>query len=136
MKRLDVVCQMLPNRAEFFYLPRLHRGDIHRLIMVINFRRCFDVEDNHHTSATLSLRRRQFIERCHEARNARYHDLIPEVSVKRTREELTKHAVQTLPLNRRLNVESGWSKVEEVRKKFEGAAASSSYSRSFESPPR
>jgi hypothetical protein len=23
MKRLDVVCQMLPNPAEFFYLPRL-----------------------------------------------------------------------------------------------------------------
>ncbi|KAL0861479.1 hypothetical protein ABMA27_009010 [Loxostege sticticalis] len=100
--------------------------------------RCFDDEDSRQASATLSLRRRQFIERCHEARNTRHGDLIPEVSVKKTREELTKHAAQTLPLNRRLNVESGWSKVEEVRKKFEGAAAasSSSFSRSFESPPR
>ncbi|VVC93443.1 unnamed protein product [Leptidea sinapis] len=63
-------------------------------------------------------------------------DLLAEVSVKRTREELAKHACQTIPLTRRLNVESGWSKVEEVRKKFEGAVTASSYSRSFESPPR
>lgn len=56
--------------------------------------------------------------------------------MKRTREELAKHAAQTAPLNRRLNIESGWSKVEEVRKKFEGVAANASYSRSFESPPR
>ncbi|RVE51802.1 hypothetical protein evm_003605 [Chilo suppressalis] len=96
--------------------------------------RCLD-DDNQH-AATLSLRRRQFIERCHEARGVRHSDLIPEVSVKRTREELAKHAAQTLPLNRRLNVESSWSKVEEVRKKFEGAAAAASFSRSFESPPR
>ncbi|XP_059055886.1 uncharacterized protein LOC131849784 [Achroia grisella] len=98
--------------------------------------RCLDEDDCRQTSATLSLRRQQFIERCHEARGVRHRDVIPEVSVKKTREELAKHASQTLPLNRRLNVESGWSKVEEVRKKFEGAAASASFSRSFESPPR
>ncbi|XP_047540173.1 uncharacterized protein LOC125073400 isoform X2 [Vanessa atalanta] len=96
--------------------------------------RCFDNDNDH--SATLSIRRRQFVERCHEARTGRSRDLIPEVSVKRTREELAKHAAQTQQLTRRLNVESGWSKVEEVRKKFEGAATSASYSRSFESPPR
>ncbi|XP_046973486.1 uncharacterized protein LOC124540099 isoform X3 [Vanessa cardui] len=96
--------------------------------------RCYDNDDDH--SATLSIRRRQFVERCHEARTGRSRDLIPEVSVKRTREELAKHAAQTQQLTRRLNVESGWSKVEEVRKKFEGAATSASYSRSFESPPR
>ncbi|XP_050356319.1 uncharacterized protein LOC126777348 isoform X3 [Nymphalis io] len=96
--------------------------------------RCFNNDDDH--SATLSIRRRQFVERCHEARTGRGRDLIPEVSVKRTREELAKHAAQTQQLTRRLNVESGWSKVEEVRKKFEGAATSASYSRSFESPPR
>ncbi|CAH2097624.1 unnamed protein product [Euphydryas editha] len=96
--------------------------------------RCFEDDDDQ--SATLSVRRRQFIERCHEARTGRNRDLIPEVSVKRTREELAKHAAQTQQLTRRLNVESGWSKVEEVRKKFEGAATSTSYSRSFESPPR
>ncbi|XP_075985186.1 uncharacterized protein LOC142982536 [Anticarsia gemmatalis] len=98
--------------------------------------RCLDDDEDCHQSATFSLRRQQFIERCHEARGLRPRDTIPEVSVKRTREELAKHAAQTLPLNRRLNVEAGWSKVEEVRKKFEGAAASSSFSRSFESPPR
>ncbi|XP_030024145.2 uncharacterized protein LOC115443020 isoform X2 [Manduca sexta] len=99
------------------------------------YSRCLDEEDNH---TTLQLRRQQFIERCHESRGVR-RDAIPEVipvSVKRTREELAKHASQTVPLTRRLNVESGWSKVEEVRKKFEGAATSASYSRSFESPPR
>ncbi|XP_060807268.1 serine/arginine repetitive matrix protein 1 [Amyelois transitella] len=96
--------------------------------------RCLDDDDSH--AATLSLRRQQFIERCHESRGVRYRDSIPEVSVKRTREELTKHASQTLPLNRRLAVESGWSKVEEVRKKFEGGADATSFSRSFESPPR
>lgn len=96
--------------------------------------RCFDDEDFHH-AATLSLRRRQFIERCHEV-NSRRPDLIPDVSVRRTRDELAKHAAQTLPLTRRLNVESGWSKVEEVRKKFEDASAAASFSRSFESPPR
>ncbi|XP_050671579.1 uncharacterized protein LOC126969976 isoform X2 [Leptidea sinapis] len=95
--------------------------------------RCLDDED---ISATLSLRRRQFIERCNENRPSRHRDLLAEVSVKRTREELAKHACQTIPLTRRLNVESGWSKVEEVRKKFEGAVTASSYSRSFESPPR
>ncbi|XP_013149319.1 PREDICTED: uncharacterized protein LOC106111722 [Papilio polytes] len=93
--------------------------------------RCLDEEDN---SATLSLRRRQFIERCQESRGGRHRDYIPEVSVKRTREELTKHAAAA-PLTRRLNVDSSWSKVEEVRKKFEGAT-DTSYSRSFESPPR
>ncbi|XP_031767919.1 serine/arginine repetitive matrix protein 1 isoform X2 [Galleria mellonella] len=98
--------------------------------------RCLDEEDCRQTSATLSLRRQQFIERCHEARGVRHRDIIPEVSVKKTREELAKHASQTLPLNRRLNVESGWSKVEEVRKKFEGVATATSFSRSFESPPR
>ncbi|XP_053618185.1 uncharacterized protein LOC128679770 isoform X2 [Plodia interpunctella] len=96
--------------------------------------RCLDDEETH--AATLSLRRQQFIERCHESRAVRNWDSIPEVSVKKTREELTKHASQTLPLTRRLNVESGWSKVEEVRKKFEGAASATSFSRSFESPPR
>ncbi|XP_068624905.1 uncharacterized protein [Battus philenor] len=96
--------------------------------------RCLD-EDDHHNAATLSLRRRQFIERCQENRGSRHRDHIPEVSVKRTREELAKHASQATPLTRRLNVESGWSKVEEVRKKFEGAT-DTSYSRSFESPPR
>ncbi|CAG9792983.1 unnamed protein product [Diatraea saccharalis] len=105
------------------------------LIRAANDIRCLDDDDNHH-AATLTFRRRQLIERCHEARSVRHPDLIPEVSVKRTREELAKYAAQTLPLNRRLNVESGWSKVEEVRKKFEGAAASASFSRSFESPPR
>ncbi|XP_038218640.1 uncharacterized protein LOC119837188 [Zerene cesonia] len=95
--------------------------------------RCLD--DDEGQSATLSLRRRQFIERCHDARPGRHRDPLPEVSVKRTREELAKYAAQRAPA-RRLNVESGWSKVEEVRKKFEGAAANSSYSRSFESPPR
>ncbi|KAJ0171442.1 hypothetical protein K1T71_012992 [Dendrolimus kikuchii] len=95
--------------------------------------RCLDDDEDHQT---FSLRRRQFIERCHEARNSRNRDVIPEVSVKRTREELAKHAAQTTPLNRRLNIESGWSKVEEVRKKFEGAASNPNYSRSFESPPR
>ncbi|XP_072948316.1 uncharacterized protein [Epargyreus clarus] len=98
--------------------------------------RCLDDDDGHQSSATLSLRRRQFIERCHETRTGRYRDVLPEVSVKRTREELAKHAAQNAQLTRRLNVESGWSKVEEVRKKFEGAAAAASYSRSFESPPR
>ncbi|CAH0717779.1 unnamed protein product, partial [Brenthis ino] len=96
--------------------------------------RCLD-DDDDPSAATLSVRRRQFIERCHEARTGRHRDLIPEVSVKRTREELAKHAAQNAQLTRRLNVESGWSKVEEVRKKFEGAATTS-YSRSFESPPR
>ncbi|XP_045762564.1 serine/arginine repetitive matrix protein 1 isoform X1 [Maniola jurtina] len=95
--------------------------------------RCFDDDEE---SATLTARRRQFIERCHEARTGRHRDLIPEVSVKRTREELAKHAAQSATLTRRLNVESGWSKVEEVRKKFEGVATSPAYSRSFESPPR
>ncbi|XP_063542777.1 uncharacterized protein LOC134751317 isoform X4 [Cydia strobilella] len=98
--------------------------------------RCLDEEEERLASATLSLRRRQFVERCHEPRPR---PAIPEVSVKfelqRTREELAKHAAQNL-VNRRLNVESGWSKVEEVRKKFERAAAEPSYSRSFESPPR
>lgn len=98
--------------------------------------RCLEDDENCHQSATFSLRRQQFIERCHEARRARLRDTIPEVSVKRTRDELSKHASQTVPLNRRLNVEAGWSKVEEVRKKFEGAAESVSFSRSFESPPR
>ncbi|CAH2057131.1 unnamed protein product, partial [Iphiclides podalirius] len=96
--------------------------------------RCFD-EESHHNATTLSLRRRQFIERCQESRGPRHRDNIPEVSVKRTREELARHASQAAPLTRRLNVESGWSKVEEVRKKFEGAT-DVSYSRSFESPPR
>lgn len=97
--------------------------------------RCLD--DEEHTSAPFSIRRQQFIERCHEARNTRHRDFIPEVSVKKTRDELARHAAQAAALcQRRLNVESGWSKVEEVRKKFEGAAASASYSRSFESPPR
>ncbi|XP_039765198.1 uncharacterized protein LOC120637405 isoform X3 [Pararge aegeria] len=95
--------------------------------------RCFDDDEE---SATLSARRRQFIERCHQARTGRNRDLIPEVSVKRTREELAKHAAQNATLTRRLNVESGWSKVEEVRKKFEDAATLTAYSRSFESPPR
>ncbi|KPJ03802.1 hypothetical protein RR46_00357 [Papilio xuthus] len=94
--------------------------------------RCLDEDD--HNSASLSLRRRQFIERCQESRGGRHRDYIPEVSVKRTREELTKHAAAA-PLTRRLNVDSSWSKVEEVRKKFEGAT-DTSYSRSFESPPR
>ncbi|KAL4708638.1 hypothetical protein ACJJTC_008164 [Scirpophaga incertulas] len=98
--------------------------------------RCFNEDENRKSSATLSLRRRQFVEQSHESRNARRGDLVPDVSVKRTREELAKHASQTLPLTRRLNVESGWSKVEEVRKKFEGASTVPSYSRSFESPPR
>ncbi|KAL4720366.1 hypothetical protein ACJJTC_014023 [Scirpophaga incertulas] len=83
---------------------------------------CFNEDENRKSSATLSLRRRQFVEQSHESRNARRGDLVPDVSVKRTREELAKHASQTLPLTRRLNVESGWSKVEEVRKKFEGAS--------------
>ncbi|CAK1543577.1 unnamed protein product [Leptosia nina] len=95
--------------------------------------RCLDDDEVDHS--TLTLRRRQFIERCHDARTGRHRDFIPEVSVKRTREELAKYAAQAAPA-RRLNVESGWSKVEEVRKKFEGAAAAASYSRSFESPPR
>ncbi|KPJ00820.1 hypothetical protein RR46_07659 [Papilio xuthus] len=94
--------------------------------------RCLDEDD--HNSASLSLRRRQFIERCQESRGGRHRDYIPEVSVKRTREELAKHAAAA-PLTRRLNVDSSWSKVEEVRKKFEGAT-DTSYSRSFESPPR
>ncbi|KPJ19701.1 hypothetical protein RR48_04673 [Papilio machaon] len=94
--------------------------------------RCLDEDD--HNSASLSLRRRQFIERCQESRGGRHRDHIPEVSVKRTRDELTKHAAAA-PLTRRLNVDSSWSKVEEVRKKFEGAT-DTSYSRSFESPPR
>ncbi|XP_063629282.1 uncharacterized protein LOC134800707 isoform X1 [Cydia splendana] len=94
--------------------------------------RCLDEEEERLASATLSLRRRQFVERCREPRPR---PAIPEVSVKRTREELAKHAAQN-SVNRRLNVESGWSKVEEVRKKFERAAAEPSYSRSFESPPR
>ncbi|XP_026728313.1 uncharacterized protein LOC113494252 [Trichoplusia ni] len=98
--------------------------------------RCLDDDEDCHQSANFSLRRQQFIERCHEARGLRPRDCIPEVSVKRTREELAKHASQATPLNRRLNVEAGWSKVEEVRKKFEGAANSASFSRSFESPPR
>ncbi|CAB3249654.1 unnamed protein product [Arctia plantaginis] len=98
--------------------------------------RCLEDDEDCHQSATFSLRRQQFIERCHEARRARLRDTIPEVSVKRTRDELAKHASQTVPLNRRLNVEAGWSKVEEVRKKFESAAESASFSRSFESPPR
>ncbi|CAK1591071.1 unnamed protein product [Parnassius mnemosyne] len=97
--------------------------------------RCLDEDERQH-AATLSLRRRQFIERCQENRGPRHRDQIPEVSVKRTREELAKHASQTTLLTRRLNVESGWSKVEEVRKKFEGATDSTSFSRSFESPPR
>ncbi|KAJ8710170.1 hypothetical protein PYW07_009536 [Mythimna separata] len=98
--------------------------------------RCLDDDEDHHQSINFSLRRQQFIERCHEARGLRPRDTIPEVSVKRTREELAKHAAQATPLNRRLNVEAGWSKVEEVRKKFEGAANCPSFSRSFESPPR
>lgn len=66
-----------------------------------------------------------------------YRDPIPaEVSVRKTREELTKNAVQAVPSNRRLTVESSWSKVEEVRKKFERASNPESFSRSFESPPR
>ncbi|XP_073962469.1 uncharacterized protein [Choristoneura fumiferana] len=100
--------------------------------------RCLDEEEERLAAATLSLRRRQLAERCHEPRLRQ--NAIPELSVKfdiqRTREELSKHATQNAPLNRRLNVESSWSKVEEVRKKFEGAAASPSFSRSFESPPR
>ncbi|XP_041969948.1 uncharacterized protein LOC121726589 [Aricia agestis] len=88
--------------------------------------RCFD--DEEYSSATLSLRRRQ--ERC----DSRRREPLPEVSVQRTREQLAKHAAQTLPA-RRLN-HDGWAKVEEVRKKFEGAATATSYSRSFESPPR
>ncbi|OWR52292.1 hypothetical protein KGM_202557 [Danaus plexippus plexippus] len=95
--------------------------------------RCLD-EDEYELSS-LTIRRRQLIERCHDTRTGRNRDLIPEVSVKKTREELAKHAAQNAQLARRLNVESGWSKVEEVRKKFEGAATTS-YSRSFESPPR
>ncbi|XP_045512573.1 uncharacterized protein LOC123706954 isoform X1 [Pieris brassicae] len=95
--------------------------------------RCLD--DYEEQTATLSLRRRQFIERCHDVRSGRHGDFIPEVSVKKTRDELAKYAARAAPA-RRLNVESGWSKVEEVRKKFEGAAAAASYSRSFESPPR
>nr|XP_049701569.1 serine/arginine repetitive matrix protein 1 isoform X1 [Helicoverpa armigera]XP_049701570.1 serine/arginine repetitive matrix protein 1 isoform X1 [Helicoverpa armigera] len=98
--------------------------------------RCLDDDEDCHQSVNFSLRRQQFIERCHEARGLRPRDQIPEVSVKRTREELAKHASQATPLNRRLNVEAGWSKVEEVRKKFEGAANCPSFSRSFESPPR
>ncbi|CAG5055248.1 unnamed protein product [Parnassius apollo] len=97
--------------------------------------RCLDEDERQH-SATLSLRRRQFIERCQENRGPRHRDQIPEVSVKRTREELAKHASQATLLTRRLNVESGWSKVEEVRKKFESSTDSTSFSRSFESPPR
>ncbi|XP_022818398.1 serine/arginine repetitive matrix protein 1 isoform X1 [Spodoptera litura] len=97
--------------------------------------RCLDDEEDCQ-QVNFSLRRQQFIERCHEARGQRPRDSIPEVSVKRTREELAKHASQATPLNRRLNVEAGWSKVEEVRKKFEGAANCPSFSRSFESPPR
>ncbi|KAF9794773.1 hypothetical protein SFRURICE_017463, partial [Spodoptera frugiperda] len=96
---------------------------------------CLDDEEDCQ-QVNFSLRRQQFIERCHEARGQRPRDSIPEVSVKRTREELAKHASQATPLNRRLNVEAGWSKVEEVRKKFEGAANCPSFSRSFESPPR
>ncbi|CAG9570783.1 unnamed protein product [Danaus chrysippus] len=95
--------------------------------------RCLDEDD--YELSSLTIRRRQLIERCHDTRTGRNRDHIPEVSVKKTREELAKHAAQSAQLARRLNVESGWSKVEEVRKKFEGAATTS-YSRSFESPPR
>lgn len=101
--------------------------------MILLYIRCLD-EDEYELSS-LTIRRRQLIERCHDTRTGRNRDLIPEVSVKKTREELAKHAAQNAQLARRLNVESGWSKVEEVRKKFEGAATTS-YSRSFESPPR
>ncbi|XP_049879886.1 uncharacterized protein LOC126376498 isoform X2 [Pectinophora gossypiella] len=98
--------------------------------------RCLN-DDEDPSPASFHLRRRQFIERCHEART-RPRDVNADVhsSVKRTRDELVKHAAATAAVNRRLNVESGWSKVEEVRKKFEDAAASASFSRSFESPPR
>ncbi|KAJ2941265.1 hypothetical protein O0L34_g3462 [Tuta absoluta] len=99
--------------------------------------RCLD-DDEDEPPPSFHLRRRQFIERCHEPR-ARPRE-VPDISatVKRTRDELVKNVgtPQTGPVNRRLNIESGWSKVEEVRKKFEDAAASASFSRSFESPPR
>lgn len=99
----------------------------------VSHSRCLDDDE----PPSFSIRRRQFIERCHEARGVRHRDVIPVTSsVKKTREELSRNAAQGAPLNRRLNVESGWSKVEEVRKKFEATAAAASFSRSFESPPR
>ncbi|XP_048484294.1 serine/arginine repetitive matrix protein 1 [Plutella xylostella] len=103
--------------------------------------RCLD-ED--HYAVPLTLRRRQLFQRCDDAR-AQWHSNpapapVQQVSVKKTREELTKNASQGVSgaAARRLHIESGWSKVEEVRKKFEGAsvAATTSFSRSFESPPR
>ncbi|CAG9124795.1 unnamed protein product [Plutella xylostella] len=102
--------------------------------------RCLD-ED--HYAVPLTLRRRQLFQRCDDARAQWHSNPAPapvQVSVKKTREELTKNASQGVSgaAARRLHIESGWSKVEEVRKKFEGAsvAATTSFSRSFESPPR
>lgn len=47
------------------------------LYLFVFHSRCLDDEETH--AATLSLRRQQFIERCHESRAVRNWDSIPEV---------------------------------------------------------
>ncbi|GBP96861.1 hypothetical protein EVAR_81365_1, partial [Eumeta japonica] len=109
----------------------------HRVLNICMPGACLSEEDN--AGINPAALRRRAEARWRECGARAPADSLPENGsvVRRTREELARAAARAGEGRRRPSAPlDGWAKVEEVRKKFEGAAAVPAYSRSFESPPR